>query len=654
MGSIRTARNRTLAASLTLALLASACGGGGGGGSAPPPVGPGDTEKFFPDTVGDIWLYDTTSGDPADPNLHQHGFGQMEVTGTKTFGSVIAKVFRTTSMDDPGTVFDAYYSKDDKGVSNRGNNDPADTLTAALVPYLEAKFPVATGVITDVSRSNIDYGDDLDGDLRNETMDVHLRITMDGFEALTVPAGAFARTAKRTSNVSGTIRTTSAGNYPFTATEQLWSAPGVGIVRQLMNVSVAGVTDQQSFVARGYEIDGVAHGMGLPQNFVSGLVLQEAIAPAVASNGSDGFLLAGVRQTNTSPITSQVVAALGDSDGRFVREFNVTSPSDGYALASAGDVAFDGANYLLLYANGSYGSPPSPLLATRISPSGTVLDPAGFEVAPAGSGNAVVAFGGSHYLVVYMRYDNSSGRHNLYGRLVTPAGSVAGSDEFPIGPRDQNGLFPDVAFDGTNFLVVWQQQPFSGSDLPERSIVAARVTEAGVVLDPQGVVVSDTGKGGEMPRVGFGGGQYFVVWVDARNSELWTDGFDIYGARVSVNASLVDGPASSGGLRISGDKMPEAGYPQAAYTGSEFLVTWSARGIYAPTPESGVFGARVSSAGVVNHGASNYGIALSGEPAADSPDRKYTNARTIRLGNRHVVVWGDTSRIKDVVVYSLE
>jgi hypothetical protein len=655
MGGLHASWPRTLVTTVVLTLLASACGGGGGGGDGSTrPVGPGDTEKFFPDAVGDTWFYDSTFGDPAEPNMHQHGFGQVEVTGTKSFGNVTARIFRTSSTDDPSYVLDTYYGKDGNGVTNHGNNDPSDTLTSAIVPYLEAKFPLAIGVITNVSRSNVDFGEDLDGDLRNEKIDFSLRISMDGFEAQTVPAGTFGRTARRTSKIEGTIRTTSSGNVPFSATDELWSAPGVGIVRQRTTFSAGGIADQQGSAARGYKVDGVAHGMGLPQGFVSGLNMQETMAPAIASNGSDGFVLAATRQTGTSPITSRIVAAFGDADGRLMREIDVTSPAVGYIMSSVEDVAFDGTNYLLLYANGTSNPGTNPLLATRISPSGTVLDATGFEIAPAGSGNAVVAYGGSHYLVVYQRYDNTSGRHNLYGRLVTPAGSVVGADEFPIGPRDQNELLPDVAFDGTNFLVVWQQQPLSGSDAPDKSIVATRVSEAAVVLDPGGIVVSYTGKGSETPRVGFGGGQYLVVWVDGRNAADWTEGFDIYGARVDTNGGLLDGPATTGGLRISGDRMPEAGYPQAVYIGSEFLVTWSARGIYAPTPESGIFGARVSPVGAVNRGGSEYGIALSGEPAADSPDRKYTNARTVRLGSRYVVAWVDTSNIKDVVVYSLE
>jgi hypothetical protein len=655
MGGFRTSRLRTLAASFALTLLASSCGGGGGagGGSPPTPVGPGDTEKFFPDSVGDTWFYDSTIGDPTVPNMHQHGFGQMQVTGTKSFGNVVAKIFRTTSTDDPGYVLDTYYSKDGNGVTNHGNNDPADALTPAIVPYLEGKFPVAIGVITSLSRSNIDYGDDLDGDGRNEKVDFTLRITMDGFEAQTVPAGSFGRTAKRTSKIEGTIHTTSSGNFPFSATDELWSAPGVGIIKQLMTFSAAGMTDQQASMARGYKVDGVAHGMGLPQGFVAGLLVDDSTAPVVASNGKDGFVLATVRQTGTSPIASKIVAVFGDADATFLQEQDVTSPVVGYMVGRAVDVAFDGTNYLLLYSEGTSNATPNPLRGMRISQSGGMLDTpgGGFQIDAGSVYMGAVAYGSSSYLVVYSRYDDATSRHLLYGRLVTPAGNVAG--EFPIGPRDQNELHPDVAFDGTNFLVVWQQQPFSGSSFSETSIAAARVSEAGVVLDPNGIVVSNTGKGSERPRVTFGGGQYVVAWVDGRNSTDYTEGFDIYGARVDTNGVLLDGPATTGGLRISGDRIPNTGYAEAIFTGSEFLVTWNAGAYTGITAQSGIFGARVAANGTVNRGGSGYGIALSGEPPGGS-SATYKYSAPVRLGTRHIVTWADNRDVKDVIVYSLE
>lgn len=57
-----------------------------------------------------------------------------------------------------------------------------------------------------------------------------------------------------------------------------------------------------------------------------------------------------------------------------------------------------------------------------------------------------------------------------------------------------------VAFDGSNYLVVWEDHRSSGSD-----IYGARVTPAGTVLDPGGIAIS-AGSGDQInPAAAFDG-----------------------------------------------------------------------------------------------------------------------------------------------------
>jgi hypothetical protein len=657
---------------LIVALLAAmgvACGGGGGGGgeSPPPtPTGPGDAEKFFPDNVGDTWFFESIATENLIPGVEERGFRQLAVTGTKSVGGAPAKVFASTDPADPTASIETYYSKDSNGVTNRGNNDPTDVMTKAAVPYLEGKFPVALGTITDLSRSNVEWDEDLDGDGRKERVDFRLLITMDGFEPLEVPAGSFSRTAKRTAKIDGTLRTTSAGNFAFTATEQLWSAPGAGVMKQAFSFAAGGETLDEVLVARGYKVDGVGHGMGLPRVLLGGLLPADSSPyppgpQAVASDGAN-FMLSTVRQTEipSNPPVTKVVAAFGDADGNLVREVDVTSPAmttnGGMPLAAA----WDGSNYLLVYSAGSLNTP-IPLLATRISPAGVLLDgQAGFEIDEGTVFFAAVAWGSSHYLVVFSRFDNSLGQHQLFGRLVTPAGNVVGATEFPIGRRDRTQLYPHVDFDGTNFLVAWQESLASGIAPEDTGIVAARVTEAGVVLDLEGFAVAQTGQGSYQPRVAFGGGQYLVVWEDPRNA--MDPGYyqaDIYAARVSTAGVLLDGPPSSGGLRVSGAISVTPRQADVVFAGSEFLVAWAAGSYSGVEPLSGIFAARISGSGT-RKPATGYGLQVSGPPSMESFST-YHFPRAARLGSRLVVTWFDNSELSGglkgmrvVPVYSLE
>jgi hypothetical protein len=645
-------------------LLLSSCGGGGSGSDTPPPPpGPGDTEMFFPDTVGDTWFYDGQTGSSAMPGQDEQYFHQVAVTGTKSFGSTLARVFTSTVSLDPAASVEDYHSKDADGVTYHGSNDVADTLAAAIVPYREANFPMTPGVITDLSRSNIDFGEDLDGDGRNERIDFTLRITLDGFEELTVPVGTFARTARRTSKIDGTLRATTGGSAAFTMTERLWCAPGVGLVMEDLTLSAGDESLQESLVARGYKVNGVARGMGVPYPFLSELVQgdSDTYMPgphAMASDGS-GFLLVTLRETaiGSSPRVTKIVAAFGDADGKVVREVDVTSPAP-VSGARPYDVVFDGTHYLLVYAAGTVDGTPMPLNGTRISPSGTMIDgAAGFQIAAGRSGFAAVARGNSSSLVVYASYDNDVGLYRLYGRLIT-AGNVVGA-EFPIGARDRQQLYPDVAFDGTNFLVTWEQLFPTVAPSGSTGIVAARVSEAGAVLgDPAGLVVSNTGKESYTPRVAFGGGRYLIAWQDTRNSDNYLD-FDIYGARVSTDGVLLDGPATTGGLRITGE---DSYYPRdvhVVHTGSAFLVTWAAGSFAGFADPSGIFGARIAADGT-RIPATGYGINLSGRPPLDTSST-YEFPRVERVGTRLIVTWLDNSQagglakgVAAVTVYSLD
>ena len=92
--------------------------------------------------------------------------------------------------------------------------------------------------------------------------------------------------------------------------------------------------------------------------------------------------------------------------------------------------------------------------------------------------------------------------------------------------------WPAVAFDGTNFLVVWQDLR-GGRDY---DIYAARVSEAGKVLDPDGFPVIRRAANQARPAVAFAAGGYLVAWMDARQYPV----YGLYAARVSAAGKVLD------------------------------------------------------------------------------------------------------------------
>jgi len=195
-----------------------------------------------------------------------------------------------------------------------------------------------------------------------------------------------------------------------------------------------------------------------------------------------------------------------------------------------------------------------------------------------------VAYDGSRYLVVWEDRRASTGTllSAVYGVRVTPSGAWLSPGGIGISNAANNQRAPALAFDGTNFLVAWEDN--RGADY---SIYASRVDINGEVLDPGGILVSSATGNQNNPAVAANNGGGFVAWADGRGANV-----DLYGSRVTADGVVTDDPAT--GIAIStatGDQT----MPAAAFDGTNYFVVWDDQrdGTY------NVYGARVSTGGSV-------------------------------------------------------
>lgn len=169
------------------------------------------------------------------------------------------------------------------------------------------------------------------------------------------------------------------------------------------------------------------------------------------------------------------------------------------------------------------------LWGARIAPDGTVLDSAGIPIAPDSSGawSPSIAFDGTNFLVTM----SSTVSDDIHAAFVTPGGAVLDTP-FVLLRIDDTQYTQDVAFDGVNYLVVWED-----TDPYPFAIRGTRVTPAGAVLDSQLVLV-DSGPGfSRSPRIAFDGTNYLVAWEDDRTRP---NDYDIYAARVTPAGVVLD------------------------------------------------------------------------------------------------------------------
>lgn len=221
-------------------------------------------------------------------------------------------------------------------------------------------------------------------------------------------------------------------------------------------------------------------------------------------------------------------------------------------------VAFDGLNYLVVWKDerNDY----SDIYGARVSQTGTVLDPDAIAISTATNDqlNPAVAFDGINYLVVWE--DIRNGSHDIYGARVTQAGTVLDLNGIPICTRSNWLTSPSIAFDGTNYLVVWGI--ISAGRIYD--IFGTRINQSGFVFNPNGFPISTAPSHQSSPSIAFDGNNYLVVWIDQRNGS-----YDIYGAKVDTTDNVI---SSFCVARQSGDPS----FPVLAHgLGDEFLITYS-------------------------------------------------------------------------------
>lgn len=250
-------------------------------------------------------------------------------------------------------------------------------------------------------------------------------------------------------------------------------------------------------------------------------------------------------------------------------------------------VAWDGSNYLVVWRD-ERAALEEYIYAARVTGAGVVLDNTGFRVSSTRSNAPAVAWNGSNFLVVW------ESNSDIRAARVSSGGAVLDPSGFDVATAAGGQIEPSVASDGSNFLVVWGDFRTSLTTGTASDVYGARITGAGTVLEPNGIPIS-AGYGHQTsPSVAFNGLRFLVAWDDARSGT-----FDVYASRVNKSGIVVDGT----GIAVStatGDQQD----PAVASDGSTFLVAWSSGG----SPNQDIYAARVSNTGVV---ADPTGIAVS-------------------------------------------
>ncbi|PTL78455.1 hypothetical protein [Vitiosangium sp. GDMCC 1.1324] len=269
-------------------------------------------------------------------------------------------------------------------------------------------------------------------------------------------------------------------------------------------------------------------------------------------------------------------------------------------------VAFDGEVYLVVWEDSRTGR----VFGARVKPDGRILDPAGIPLnltTGLSGGQPRVAYDGTQFVVVWVSSDGILGAH------VEGDGDVR--RHLTLGFSDEIGGPPGIACTKKLCLVAYT---VSGDD--ENVVVAARVDSRGKVLERQSL--SPGFNNAFDPAVAWDGKQFLVVWSDERGG----DGGDIFGNRVRKDGTVLDGRGVPLITAPAGQVNPDV-----TWTGERFLVVWEdSRG-----GEPDIFGARVRRDLSVEEPT---GFPIAAHPGAQSAPRlAHDDCESL-------VVWSDTRK----------
>jgi hypothetical protein len=254
-------------------------------------------------------------------------------------------------------------------------------------------------------------------------------------------------------------------------------------------------------------------------------------------------------------------------------------------------IATDGANFIVTSEDATH------IYATRVTTSGSLLDPTPILVTTNSNGvdYPSVAFDGTNYLLVWVGYAETG--YEVFGSRVTPGGVVLDAPAVQLTNGANADLRPiALAFDGTNYLTAWRTE---GSN-----IMAARVSKAVANLDAStGFSVTTSGES-YYPWATFGAGEYLIVWHygyggsgggGCTAAQGCLGSLAIAGARVTPAGHVLD----PNGFTISSDPTNLQDHASVAFDGTNFMAVWHNWANSDVYNNGSVSGARIAPAGVV-------------------------------------------------------
>lgn len=262
-------------------------------------------------------------------------------------------------------------------------------------------------------------------------------------------------------------------------------------------------------------------------------------ATDVEALGGD-FLVVGLRCGINCQYVFPIAARVRGADGLVL---DASPIQMGGTFCSSPRLAVLGGRWLLVWqANASHDACAAATLGTFVDAAGGKAPEFTIHSYSSCGGNGIFGLGlassGDVALVAQSQELTSGTETDLLMRLIDPDGTV--HPAVNLTPWKDDQYRPRVAWDGSQFVVVWQDQKMDlGGDwslepIDARSdLVGMRITSAGAIVDPQGFVFSNSPAGEAFPNVVAAAGRTLIAGSLVRNDAAFANyriGYEIFGS----------------------------------------------------------------------------------------------------------------------------
>jgi len=290
----------------------------------------------------------------------------------------------------------------------------------------------------------------------------------------------------------------------------------------------------------------------------------ENYSPSIASNGSV-YLVVWYRKNPSSGF--DIYGRVIGKDGSFFEEGEIPICTASYDQMFP-SVAWGGRHFLVVWQDKRSGNRWD-IYGVRVTPEGTVLDAEGIKIAGGkwtkNQISPALSSDGDDFLIVWQG-ERTSGVYNINSASLSSEEGEPLRISYPvtISASSKNQVSPAVAFDGNNYLVIWQD--FRSNMY--WGIYGARVNKKGRTLDFQAIQITDSDESPWnkwRPVLSWNGNYFFIIWTGSPETDKWF----LYGRRVDSSGEVLDGED----LLIAGNGTNKAS-PALGWDGVEYMLVW--------------------------------------------------------------------------------